>query len=148
MVATTAAQTGGPVAVWDDGKITLGGGLAVNNAAAFALFRLDQHGNFDQSFGSNAAVYQQFNGYSTLNALVPTPDGSMLAAGSTVTDQGNFQWYVARYDPSGDLDDSFGTSGSPRSSRPPRVRSGGWGSRVTAPSSWPVTCNNRGSSGT
>jgi hypothetical protein len=112
------------------------------------LFRLDQHGNFDQSFGSNAAVYQQFNGYSTLNALVPTPDGSMLAAGSTVTDQGNFQWYVARYDPSGDLDDSFGTSGSPRSSRPPRVRSGGWGSRVTAPSSWPVTCNNRGSSGT
>jgi uncharacterized delta-60 repeat protein len=96
----------------DDGRI-VAGGFADNN---FMLMRCLQDGTLDSTFGVNGQVKggiaSQEQSY--INAVKLLPDGKILAAG--YAGYGNlsnsaFNFALARYNPNGQLDISFGNEG-------------------------------------
>ncbi|GAA4339468.1 hypothetical protein [Flaviaesturariibacter amylovorans] len=97
-----------------DGKIVVGGTANVTATNTdFALVRLQANGSVDNSFGSGGKLLVSFNSnVETINTLALQPDGKILAGGFAgfpgVT--GN-DIAIARINPNGTLDNSFGTSG-------------------------------------
>jgi uncharacterized delta-60 repeat protein len=95
------------VAVQADGKIVAAGGADVS----FALARYNPDGTPDTTFGGDGAVTTAFAAgvFNTAQAccLAIQPNGRIVAAGSL--DSGRFA--LARYDPDGTLDSSFGGDG-------------------------------------
>jgi len=108
-----------------DGKIVAGGGSsyvsAPNYSALFALARYNADGSLDTSFGEAGWVTTSFGWFDKGRAVQLQPDGKILMAGYT-------EWLVyasvnlgpspnarafalARYNPNGSLDDSFGEAG-------------------------------------
>ena len=69
-------------------------------------------GALDPSFGTGGIVTTVFGpSYDYTNALVRQPDGKLVAAGAS--DNGsNEDFALARYNPDGSLDTSFGTGGT------------------------------------
>jgi uncharacterized delta-60 repeat protein len=100
-----------------DGKVVAVGFTVVNNTAAdgdFALVRLNQDGSLDSTFGSGGKVIFDFFGTSDFaNAVSLQSDGKIVAAGSSLTTSsgGNSVFAVARFNPDGSVDSSFGTGG-------------------------------------
>ncbi len=94
-----------------DGKLVAagyaftGGGSNPN----FALARYHPDGTLDASFGTAGKVTTDFGGGDQANALVVQPDGKLVAAG--ITAAASFDFALARYNPDGTLDASFGTAG-------------------------------------
>jgi uncharacterized delta-60 repeat protein len=81
--------------------------------ADFALVRYRSNGNLDQSFGTGGKVTTDFTGSSggdQANALVVQADGKLVAAGFAGGPEGT-DFALARYNPDGSLDPSFGTAG-------------------------------------
>jgi uncharacterized delta-60 repeat protein len=100
-----------------DGKIVIGGGSKSPDYAhgIFALLRYTPDGSLDRDFGHDGivqtALYEESYSSSDdeIYALALQPDGKIVAAGSTGTyppDVG-----VARYNPDGSLDETFGDGG-------------------------------------
>lgn len=82
--------------------------------AAFALVRYNSDGSFDTSFGVGGGVVTPFvtpfGRTVAVRALVRQPDGKLVAAGdSSATGAPDFT--LARYNPDGSLDTSFGVGG-------------------------------------
>lgn len=74
--------------------------------SVFALARYNPDGSLDSSFGSGGKVRTAFkSGYADANAVGLQPDGKIVAAGY---DSG---FALARYNPDGSLDSSFGAQG-------------------------------------
>lgn len=94
------------LAVQPDGKILAGGETAVGSVEEFALARYNLDGSLDASFGSGGKVTTAIGAGSLANALVLQPNGKIIAAGGSSED-----FAVARYNPDGSLDTSFGTGG-------------------------------------
>lgn len=98
------------VAVQGNGKILLAG-TALNGADGdFALARYRPGGNLDSGFGLGGIVTTDLG--STLEAaraIAIQDDGAIVLAGKTVGLDEDFA--VARYRPSGELDDSFSDDG-------------------------------------
>lgn len=90
------------VAVQPDGKIVAAGGAGDD----FALVRFRRDGNLDTGFGSGGKVTTDFGGVEFANAVAVQPDGRILAAGDA---DGDFA--LARYQPDGSLDATFGGDG-------------------------------------
>jgi uncharacterized delta-60 repeat protein len=96
------------VLIQPDGKI-LAGGVANNQ---FELLRYTSSGSLDTSFGSGGEVSTTFSGGSDpwAMALYPTAgtanDGKIVLAGTA-----SGQFALARYNPNGTLDTSFGNQG-------------------------------------
>lgn len=103
-----------------DGKIVLAG----NNAAKFALARLNTDGSLDSGvagdlntadkFGPAGKVTTDLTGsFETAYAVAVQPDGAIVAAGfsSPTSSLSNADFAAARYEPDGDLDTTFGTGG-------------------------------------
>jgi uncharacterized delta-60 repeat protein len=106
--ALGARSWAGAVALQPDGKI-LAAGSTVDEAGGyqFAVVRYRADGSLDPSFGAGGAVTTPFGpGVASASALVLTPDGRIVAAG-----RGNSDFALARYEPDGSLDPSFGTGG-------------------------------------
>lgn len=107
------------VAIQPDGKIIASGWVAqggVNNGATydFALVRYLPNGSVDPSFGNGGIVFTDFFGNGDLaQALVLQPDGKLVVTGF-VTPPGppfHYDFGLARYNPDGSLDTTFGTGG-------------------------------------
>src|SRR6516164_9844681 len=92
------------VAVQPDGKIV----AAISNSNAdanplFILARFNPNGSLDTTFGSADTVETQIGSFGVADSVFALqPDGKILLAGGGA---------MARYDATGQLDDSFGTGG-------------------------------------
>jgi uncharacterized delta-60 repeat protein len=106
------------VQMQSDGKILVTGfarSARASNDTDFALVRFNSDGTLDSGFGSAGKVITDFKGLDdAANAIAVQSDGKILLGGSgnvnvkgtTVT-----QFALARYNPNGTLDNSFGTKG-------------------------------------
>jgi uncharacterized delta-60 repeat protein len=94
-----------------DGKIVAAGSAYVGNFTEFALARYNPDGSPDASFGSGGRLTTRFNpsGWENANALAVQPDGKIVVTG--LTRVRNDDIAVARYNPDGTLDASFGSGG-------------------------------------
>jgi uncharacterized delta-60 repeat protein len=95
------------VALQPDGKL-VGGGWAGND---FSLARYNPDGSLDPSFGDGGTVRTNFaNGAAEsvddIDGIALQPDGKIVAVGGS-----NGDFALARYNPDGSLDSSFGTGG-------------------------------------
>ncbi len=109
------SDTANGVAVQSDGKIVTAGETFDPTSLAddFALARYNVNGSLDSGFGSGGKVRTDFGGSDFGTAVAVQADGKIVVAGggfltgvSTSTD-----FALARYNPDGSLDSTFGGSG-------------------------------------
>jgi uncharacterized delta-60 repeat protein len=93
-----------------DGKIVVAGTTG-GNGTDFALARYNTNGSLDPSFGTGGWTSTDFNGlFDGVRGIALQTDGKIVAAG--VTTNGTISDFaMARYNPNGSLDASFGTAG-------------------------------------
>ena len=101
------------IAIQKDGKILVAGSSpnspGVND---FALARYNPDGTLDKTFGGNGKVITDFsNGFEEAIAIAIQPDGKIVAAGSSTATRRSFDFALARYNPDGTLDKTFGSNG-------------------------------------
>jgi uncharacterized delta-60 repeat protein len=116
-VTTTVTHHGSDasgVAIQADGKIVVAGGsFGANPKFALARYRTD--GSLSLTFGGDGKVTTDFTeGPDRANAVAIQPDGKIVAAGST----GDGAFALARYNPDGTLDPTFGGDGKVTTSFP------------------------------
>jgi len=104
------------VAVQADGKFVVVGTTYTNNdytGEDFAIARYNANGTLDTSFGVQGKVKTDFPGLAAVaSSVLIQPDGKIVVAGGAFplfTFLGNFE--IARYNPDGSLDTSFGNGG-------------------------------------
>lgn len=85
------------------------------SSSGFALARYTQRGRLDRSFGRGGKVVTRFGGSSSLAhpaAAAIQPDGRIVVAGGAYTSaESPEKFALARYNPNGTLDRSFGNRG-------------------------------------
>lgn len=117
-VVVHLAQNADPeaVKVQADGKAVIAGVTLVYNAAAndyfaqFLVMRFETNGAVDASFGTNGAAVTGFFGRNDVALdLAIQPDGKIVAVGQTENRSQDFA--LARYNPDGSLDSTFGSGG-------------------------------------
>ncbi|HEY0426787.1 MAG TPA: FG-GAP-like repeat-containing protein [Pyrinomonadaceae bacterium] len=106
------------VVVQPDGKIVVAGSsLTVGTKPLITILRYNTDGSLDSSFGSGGITRTAIgNGTDTANSVVLQPDGKIVIAGSTYigiapSGDANTGFALARYNPNGSLDTSFGNGG-------------------------------------
>src|SRR5207245_943210 len=97
------------LALQSDGKIVVAGFSGAGGRQDFALARYNPDGSLDPSFGSGGRVLTDFGGYDEASALALQSDGKIVVAG--FSDVVGFGFALARYNPDGSLDPSFGSGG-------------------------------------
>lgn len=103
----------------EDGKIVTAGATtpAGSDYSSFALTRHFADGTLDTSFGSEGKVISIFGPYSSsINGVAIQADGKIVAVGQTSInacnpDNCNWDFAVARYNPDGSPDMTFGVEG-------------------------------------
>ena len=108
------------IAIQPDGRIVVAGfaqlGGNGGNPRVFALARYRSDGSPDTSFGNGGALTTSFGGnFAAASAVMVQPDGKIVVAGTVdfnpdVPGSG-LDFALARYNPGGTLDGSFGTGG-------------------------------------
>ena len=93
-----------------DGKLVAAGEVGPVGAYDFALIRYNADGTLDRTFGAGGKVETDIGGDDHLAAVELQPDGKILGVG--VSSHPPYSTFaVARYDPNGSLDVTFGTGG-------------------------------------
>jgi uncharacterized delta-60 repeat protein len=100
------------VLVQPDGKVVAAVAVETDEKD-FALARYNRDGSLDASFGTAGRVLTDFGARDTPTALVLQPDGKLVAAGYRDLVSGFLSsgLALARYNPDGSLDSSFGSGG-------------------------------------
>src|SRR5207244_4287411 len=96
-----------------DDKIVAVGTTDANNGD-FAVARYNPDGTLDATFGTNGRVTTDFGHDDKAAAVALQGDGKIVAVGSSEAAGGNFfssKFAVARYNPDGSPDLTFGTNG-------------------------------------
>jgi uncharacterized delta-60 repeat protein len=97
------------IAVQPDGKIIAAGFARFPNYELdFFLARYNPDGSLDTDFGNAGQVVTAFDGVSEANAMALQPDGKIVLAGLADSPH---TFALARYNPDGSLDTSFGIQG-------------------------------------
>ena len=103
------------VTVQLDGKIVVVGTVNVgaNGNHEFAVSRLNPDGSMDASFGMSGTTLISFNlgGSAGDYGFAVTLDGSKIVVGGSATTSSANDYAVARLNPDGSMDASFGTGG-------------------------------------
>jgi uncharacterized delta-60 repeat protein len=107
------------VAIQPNGKIVVAGGAfpLFTFLGNFKVVRYNPNGSLDRSFGNNGIVTTTFPvGGSYANAVALQPDGKIIAAGTDFVnfdpgEPSNTDFGVARYNPDGTADATFGNGG-------------------------------------
>jgi uncharacterized delta-60 repeat protein len=110
------------MAIQPDGRILLAGAAALGNSfpgplvgnevvnSFILLMRLTTNGAPDTTFGNNGSVLTEVGNYSDYAlSLALQPDGKILVSGAS--QNGNYEWFVQRYDSNGSLDATYGDNG-------------------------------------
>jgi uncharacterized delta-60 repeat protein len=104
---------GQSLAIQPDGKILLGGYCINGSDWDFCIARFEINGSPDPSFGTGGKVIQSISTGSSNDygqSLAIQSDGKILLGG--YCDNGsNYDFCIARFNPNGSLDPSFGTGG-------------------------------------
>ncbi|WP_445452187.1 T9SS type A sorting domain-containing protein [Flavobacterium sp. 25HG05S-40] len=78
----------------------------------YTLVSFSQSGDLDTSFGVNGKVVTGFgSSYNKAVSIVTQPDGKMIVGGSCQIFDGSTHFALARYNPNGTLDATFGANG-------------------------------------
>jgi uncharacterized delta-60 repeat protein len=103
-------------AIQADGKIVAGGLIYPSQTpqhGAFALVRYNPDGTLDSSFdGDGRIVTDMSSGDDRVAAVAIQADGRIVAAGQVVASPGDSEFGLARYEPDGTLDSTFGGDGT------------------------------------
>jgi uncharacterized delta-60 repeat protein len=91
-------------------KIVVVGGALTETTSGFALAEYGPDGKLEPSFGENGVVTTTIGRSSGAHDVAIQPDGKIVAAGSTFTGT-TVDFAIARYEPDGSLDKTFGTEG-------------------------------------
>jgi uncharacterized delta-60 repeat protein len=98
-------------AIQSDGKIIVAGSIGVlPDPTDFVLARFKPDGSLDTTFGIGGKVTTDFGQWDAAGAIAIQPDGKILAAGG-VGQGANRDFALARYNPEGSLDITFGVGG-------------------------------------
>jgi uncharacterized delta-60 repeat protein len=105
---TVLTSFGGPLAAAFDAAIQPDGKIVVVGDAggAFGVARYNPNGSLDATFGSGGLVTTSFDGSGQGEGVAVQPDGKIVVVGLVNGGEG-----VARYNPDGSLDPTFGASG-------------------------------------
>jgi len=103
-----ASDMASAVAVQPDGRIVVAGKTARRK---FTLVRYDSSGTLDPSFGTGGKVTTDFGLSDSAFSLALQDNGKIVAGGRTFIAGEDFQPALARYNPDGSLDATFGTGG-------------------------------------
>ena len=109
-----ASEIGSSVIVLADGRIVLGGDRSPGD---FALVRYLPNGALDATFGNGGLITADSGAAEIAGELIRLPNGKLLLAGYTI-DSGAQDFLLARFQPDGALDTSFGTAGFLRTGFP------------------------------
>lgn len=111
-IDNSAATTVSAMAIQDDGKIVLACTATDINGSYINVLRYSSNGYLDDSFGQNGLVVTNLNDSTSdqVNAMLIQPDGKILIAGASARD-GDTDIQLLRYQPDGNLDNSFGNAG-------------------------------------
>jgi uncharacterized delta-60 repeat protein len=113
-VATGNAAEVAGIAVQKDGKIVAAGSTS---GEELWLARYLPDGSLDPSFGDGGEVVTKIGGWGFASAVALQPDGKIVVAGGSYQGGGDSdheileEFTLARYNPNGSLDSSFGTDG-------------------------------------
>ena len=103
------------LALQSDGKPVLAGSHAnANGTAAFALARFTANGVLEDDFGNGGLVVTGIGLSSVARDVTTQPDGKLIVAGGatdSLSDPVAVDFALARYNPDGSLDMSFGEDG-------------------------------------
>ena len=117
-IATTNPSVNGSdraysVLVQPDGRIVLVGSSAGGNSVShFALSRFMPWGAVDAGFGANGTVTTDLPGtFEQAFDAALQPDDKIVAVGQTSPSGGPYNFALARYNPDGSFDETFGTGG-------------------------------------
>ncbi|MCI0529632.1 MAG: hypothetical protein L0Y56_19490, partial [Nitrospira sp.] len=102
------------VALQQDGRIVAAGRTFIffGLTSDFALARYNTDGSLDTSFGTAGKVTTDFGGNNDgVFAVALQADGKIVAVGSSQIGIMNSDFALARYNPDGSLDSSFGSGG-------------------------------------
>src|SRR6266511_1903342 len=100
------------IALQPDGKIVTAGFDKNATEFEFALARYNADGSLDTSFGTGGKVTTDFgSGIDVAWAVAVQPDGKIVAAGYAFATGHPYLIALARYNPDGSLDTSFGLGG-------------------------------------
>jgi large repetitive protein len=99
------------VAVQWDGKIVAAGRANTGSSDDFAVVRYNANGSLDTSFSADGKVTTAIGTSSdTAESIAVQPDGKLVVAG-TISNGGNFDFALVRYNPDGSLDGTFDSDG-------------------------------------
>jgi uncharacterized delta-60 repeat protein len=103
------------MALQPDGKIVLAGDIVnfpANTNHDFGLARYNSDGSLDTGFGSGGKVATDFfHSSDVAQAIALQPDGKIIVGGYVYGGSNDYDFGLARYNPDGSLDTSFGKSG-------------------------------------
>src|SRR5262249_16748710 len=101
------------VALQPDGKIVaVGVSTSPVTNFDFALARYNRDASLDQTFGTDGLVSTDFDrGFDIAKAVALQADGKIVVAGSTSRPLNRSAFALARYQPDGHLDATFGVGG-------------------------------------
>jgi len=100
------------IALQTDGRIIVAGQSGVYPVFHAALARYNTNGQLDPTFGAGGKVIAALDaGGDGLAAIALQPDGKIVAAGSVIHDNWQLAFLLARFNPDGTLDTTFGSQG-------------------------------------
>ncbi len=108
-------DAGAALAIQSDGDLVVAGTAQVRGKDEFGLARYGSDGRLDPAFGRGGKVTTHFPGHGAQAAAVLVqPDGEIVVAGTTETTFVSSDFALARYQPDGSLDTTFGVGGRVR----------------------------------
>lgn len=100
------------LAIQPDGKIVVGGrSFTSPTTYALAVIRYNTDGSLDTTFDGDGKAQFDMQAIIEMYGFALQPDGKILVAGRALSN-GVFSGVIARFNPNGSLDTSFGTNGS------------------------------------
>jgi uncharacterized delta-60 repeat protein len=117
LVTNSLGYSASAVAVQPNSKVIVAGSAVGYPLTGFGISRYNSDGTLDTSFNGTGSVTTKFKNNSWLNGLALVPgsgDEKVVAVGKTVisvdrkTGLNNMGWAIARYNPNGTLDTTFG----------------------------------------
>ena len=110
--APPANSLGNSMALQPDGKILIAGFTTLNNFTdKAAVMRLNSDGSLDPSFGTGGRFTTNILQYFIINKVLVQPDGKILLAGISSSNDSASDFTLMRLNSNGSLDTSFNSTG-------------------------------------